>query len=189
MITRELTTRSFVGSFSKKTNRKSCTWTPSARNRTRSLCVRRGLRKVRHYVKVKSVFRRDETRSTRTKHVENNADRRSTRHSTTNLTRRHPENPFNHLAATAAECWLVLMVVPVLLLHTTYIPRDEHGHARSSLRERNTGDDSSSRGLFDACPFGRYFYRRRVSSVRKKVCKNCCRPNARIVNNKQKGRI
>lgn len=113
-------------------------------------------------------FRRDEARSTRTRHVENNADR-STRHSTANLTRRHPENPLSHVAATAAECWLVLMVVPVLLLYIAYIPHDEHGHARSTLRERNAGDDSGSRGLFDACPFERYFYRRRVSSVRKKA--------------------
>jgi len=66
------------------------------------------------------------------------------------------------------------MVVPVLLIYTAYIPHDEHGHARSSLRERNASDDSGSRGLFDACPFGGYFYRRRVSFVRKKARKNCC---------------
>lgn len=30
------------------------------------------------------------------------------------------------------------MVVPVLLLYTAYILHDEHGHARSALRERNT---------------------------------------------------
>lgn len=97
------------------------------------------------------------------------------------------KNLFSHVAATAAECWLVLMVVPVLLLHTAYIPHDEHGHARSSLRERNAGDDSGSRGLFDACPFGRYFCRRCVSSVRKKARKNCCQPvlNTTIINNKE----
>lgn len=80
------------------------------------------------------------------------------------------------------------MVVPVLLLYIAYIPHDEHGHARSSLRERNADDDSGSRGLFDACPFGRYFYRRRVSSVRKKARKNYYRPNTRIVNDKEENK-
>ncbi len=36
----------------------------------------------------------------------------------------------------------------MLLLYVAYISHDEHGHARSSLRERNACDDSGSRGLF-----------------------------------------
>lgn len=155
------------------------------RNRTRSQCARRGLRKSSPLRRVRSVFHRGEARSTRTRHVDDNADRLMTIDMTLrdDLTR-HPENPFSHVAATAAECWLMLMVVPVLLLYIAYIPHDEHGHARSTLRERNADDDSGSRGLFDACPFGRYFYRRRASSVRKKARKNYCRPKT-IVNDKE----
>lgn len=109
--------------------------------------------------RVRPVFRRGEARSTSTRHFEDTTRtgrRRLTRHSTTNFnTSASRKNPLRPRRGTAAECWLVLMVVPVLLLHTAYIPHDEHGHARSSLRERNADDDSGSRGLFDACPFGR----------------------------------
>lgn len=77
LITRELTTRFYVGSSSKKKNRKSRTCgTPSMRNRIRSQCAHstRTL-KSSPLRRVGPVFRRDETRSTCTRHVEDNANR------------------------------------------------------------------------------------------------------------------